>query len=105
MILEARFASEHFIWIELDNVSLISQLDECAMKGKNRFLISYICDNQPNTLEITSDSDTLNGDEAGKYITLANPSKNSTITDIRVVSLHRPNNPNVHPGHYQQPEG
>lgn len=75
------------------------------MKGKNRFLISYICDNQPNTIEISCEDDSLDIEEAQEYIKLANPSKNSAITDIRVVGLHRPNNPNVHPGHYQQPEG
>jgi hypothetical protein len=75
------------------------------MKEKQRFLISYICDNQPNTMEISCESDSLSVDEAEKYIKLANPSKKASITDIRVVGLYRPNNPNVHPGHYQQPEG
>ncbi len=75
------------------------------MKGKTRFLISYICDNQPNTMEVSSDRETLSVEEAEKYIRLANASKNVSITDIRVVGLHHPNNPNVHPGHYQQPEG
>lgn len=75
------------------------------MKGKTRFLISYICDNQPNAMEVSSDRDTLSVEDAEKYIRLANVSQDSSITDIRVVSLHRPNNPHVHPGHYQQPEG
>jgi hypothetical protein len=75
------------------------------MKGKNRFIISYICDNQPNTMEVSVEADYLSVEEAEKYIKQANTSKNAAITDIRVVGLHRPNNPSVHPGHYQQPEG
>ena len=75
------------------------------MKGRHRFLISYICDNQPNTIEMSCDSDSLDMEEAEKHIRLVNKAKSSSITDIRVVSLHRANNPNVHPGHYQQPEG
>ncbi|MDO8345850.1 MAG: hypothetical protein Q7T48_21810 [Cellvibrio sp.] len=75
------------------------------MKKSQRFLISYICDNHPNTLEISSDKDSLNREEALEYIKLANVLKSASITDIRIVGLHRPNNPNVHPGHYQQPEG
>lgn len=75
------------------------------MKKQQRFLISYLCDNQPNTIEISCDKDSLDRDEAEKYIKLANKSQTVTITDIQIVSLHRPNNPDVHPGHYQQPEG
>lgn len=72
------------------------------MKEKSRFLISYICDNQPNTIEISCDADSLDIEEAEEYIKLANPLKNFTITDIRVVGLFRPTNPDVHPGHLNQ---
>lgn len=75
------------------------------MNKQHRFLISYLCNNQPNTIEISSDKDSLNRDEAEEYIHLANSAKSSHITNIQVISLHRPNNPEVHPGHYQQPEG
>lgn len=75
------------------------------MKNQHRFIISYICDNQPNSMEVSSDKDSLTPEEVESYINLAHPSGDSTITDIRIVGLHRPNNPNVHPGHYQQPEG
>ncbi|MEN0039169.1 MAG: hypothetical protein AAGC78_18970 [Cellvibrio sp.] len=75
------------------------------MKKQNRFLISYLCDNQPNTIEISSDKESMDRDEAETYIHLANNIKAGHITDIQVISLHRPNNPDVHPGHYQQPEG
>ena len=75
------------------------------MKKQYRFLISYLCNNQPNTIEISCDKDSLDRDEAEKYIQLANQVKAGAISDIQIISLHRPNNPNVHPGHYQQPEG
>lgn len=75
------------------------------MSKTHRFLVSYLCNNQPNTIEISSESDSMDVSEAEKYIRLANTTKNAAITDIRVVGLHRPNNPEVHPGHYQQPEG
>lgn len=74
------------------------------MKHQNRFLISYICDNQPNTIELSSDSESLDVEEAEKYIRLANTAPSPVITDIRVVGLHRAHD-KVHPGHYQQPEG
>ena len=75
------------------------------MNKKYRFIISYICDNQPNSIEISSEDDSMEVDEAEKYIRLAHSSRDSHISDIRIVGLHRPNNPDVHPGHYQQPEG
>ena len=75
------------------------------MANQRRFLISYICDNQPNTIEISSDAESLSTEDAEKYIKLANKSKTSSITDIRVTGLYTTKNPKVHPGHYQQPEG
>ena len=72
------------------------------MKTQNRFLISYICDNQPSTIELSSDNESLDVEEAEKYIRLANTAPSPAITDIRVVSLHRAKD-HVHPGHYQQP--
>jgi hypothetical protein len=80
-------------------------LKEDYMKTQHRFLISYICNNQPETLEVTSDQDSLDVEEALEYIKLTNVTEAASITDIRIVGLHRPNNPKVHPGHYQQPEG
>lgn len=74
------------------------------MKRPQRFLISYLCDNQPNTIEISSEQDSLDIDEAREHIKLVNTSKAVVITDIRVVGLYRANNPDVHLGYYQQPE-
>lgn len=75
------------------------------MKKQHRFLVSYICDNQPNSMEVSSDKDSLPQGEAEEYIKLAHPQANAKISDVRIVGLHRTNNPDVHPGHYQQPEG
>lgn len=74
------------------------------MKKQYRFLISYFCNNQPNTIEISCDKDSLDQNEAEKYIQLANTAKAGAISDIQVISLHQPNNFHVHSGHYQQPE-
>lgn len=75
------------------------------MKKQCRFLISYLCNNQPNTIEISCNKDSLDRDEAEKYILLANTAKAGAITDIQVISLHRPNNHDVHSGYYRQHEG
>lgn len=75
------------------------------MKKHYRFIISYICNNQPNSMEVSSDKDRLEQDEAEKYIKLAHSAQGDRISDIRIVGLHRPINPDVHPGHYQQREG
>ena len=75
------------------------------MKKQYRFIISYICDNQPNSMEVSSHRETLGREEVERYIKLAHPSTESRITDIQIIGLHHDNNPEVHPGHYQQPEG
>lgn len=75
------------------------------MKKQQRFLISYLCNNQPNTMEISCDKDSLGVEEAEKYIRSINSARTAIITDIRVVGMHHTNNPKVHPGHYHQPEG
>jgi len=76
------------------------------MSRQHRYLISYINDNQPASIEVLSDADTLSIDDARHYITASLQSSNPTpVTDIQIVSIHHPPNPDVHPAHYQQPEG
>lgn len=76
------------------------------MSRQHKYLISYIYDNQPVSIEIFSDADTLSVDDARDYVAASLKSPIPTrITDIQVVSIHHPTNPDVHPGHYQQPEG
>lgn len=73
------------------------------MSAEHRFLISFIVNNQPQTMEAFWNSENLPMSDAENLLRRSYPSAN--ITDIRVTGLHRPNNPEVHPGHYQQPEG
>lgn len=76
------------------------------MSRQHRFLISYINDNQPESIEVFSDADSLTIDDAREYVTASLKSPvPARITDIQVVSIHHSPNPDVHPGHYQQPEG
>lgn len=73
------------------------------MKGMPRFLISFIVDNQPKTIEAFWNAGTLPMEEAENLVRKSFP--NTVITDVQVTSIHHANNPDVHPGHYQQPEG
>ncbi len=70
-----------------------------------RFLISFIVDNEPKTIEHYSDSGALSDEEAELLVRKSVEKPDANITDIRVTGIHHPNNPKVHPGHYQQPEG
>lgn len=73
------------------------------MKKHHRFIISYICDNQPNSMEVSSDSESLALGEAEEYIKLAHLSDSACISDIRIVGFHHPANSDVHSGHYPLP--
>jgi hypothetical protein len=73
------------------------------MKDLPRFLVSFIVDNQPKTMEVFWNSEALPMNEAENLVRKSFP--NSSVTDVQVTSIHHPNNPDVHPGHYQQPEG
>jgi hypothetical protein len=68
-----------------------------------RFLVSFIVNNQPQTMEVFWNSETFPMAEAENLLRSSFP--NSSITDIQITGLHHSNNPDVHPGHYQQPEG
>jgi hypothetical protein len=73
------------------------------MKDQHYFLVSFIVDNQPQTMEVFWNSETLPMADAEDLLRKSYPG--ATITDIQITGIHRPNNPKVHPGHYQQPEG
>lgn len=75
------------------------------MNAKRRFLISYICDNQPNTMEVSRESVSLSLDDAEKIIKLAYPAKSASITNIRVVGSDFPYNFFAHLGHDQHRDG
>ncbi|WP_039913413.1 hypothetical protein [Cellvibrio mixtus] len=75
------------------------------MADQYRFLISFIVDNEPKTIEHYSNNDTLSDEEAETLVRKSVEKSDARITDIRVTGIHHPKNPKVHPGHYQQPEG
>ncbi len=75
------------------------------MADQYRFLISFIVDNQPQTIETYNDNDTLSEDEAEELARKSVEKADAKITDVRVTGIYHPKNPKVHPGHYQQPEG
>lgn len=73
------------------------------MLSDYRFLVSFIANNQPQTMEIFWSSEALPMADAENLVKKSFP--NAQISDIQITGLHRENNPHVHPGHYQQPEG
>jgi hypothetical protein len=75
------------------------------MPTRHKFLISFIVNNQPQTIEILQDADTCPIEKAEILIRESINQPEAVISDIQVTSIHHTNNPNVHPGHYQQPEG
>lgn len=76
------------------------------MKSNQRFLVSYIFKNQPQSLEVNADAETLSPDDVRPYIEAIHSSDSSAkVSDIQVMGIHRPLRPHVHPGRYQQPQG
>lgn len=75
------------------------------MADQYRFLISFIVDNQPQTIETYNDNDKLSEAEVEALVRKSVEKADAKITDIQVTGIYHPKNPNVHPGHYQQPEG
>jgi len=75
------------------------------MSEQHRFLVNFILSNQPQTIEIITDHETLSTEDAESLIRSEIHQPYATITDVQVTGLYRENNPHVHPGHYQQPEG
>ncbi|RYY76291.1 MAG: hypothetical protein EOO52_01900 [Gammaproteobacteria bacterium] len=75
------------------------------MSEQHRFLISFITSNQPQSIEATAASETLSKEDAEVIIRSTIQQPSAPISDIQVVGLHKQKNPNIHPGHYQQPEG
>jgi hypothetical protein len=74
--------------------------------SETRFLISYIVNNQPKSMELSAEADTLSPEDVLPYIKALHISEPLTkISDIQVMGIHRPRRPHVPPGHYQQPEG
>ena len=70
------------------------------MSNSNRFLVSYIIDNQPQSSEIESEADTLSPEQALEMIRAQNPSMASgNITDVQVQPTQQRNEEDTSPGH------
>jgi hypothetical protein len=74
------------------------------MKEEHRFLISYIRNNQPESINITADSGSLSPEAALQHLESLGIDRKE-IFDLQIMGMHHPVRPEVRPGHYQQPEG
>lgn len=76
------------------------------MKSNQRFLVSYLFKNQPQSLEVNANAESLSPDDVRPYIEAIHSSELAgRISDIQVMGIHRPPTPHTLPRHYQQPEG
>lgn len=68
---------------------------------EKRFLVSFIVDDQPTTIEVNSTGDDLTPEQAQAHIQ-AHPSVNADgrISDVRITPIL---NPDSEPGHNYQP--
>jgi hypothetical protein len=77
---------------------------EADMKQEHRFLISYIHNNQPESINITADSSTLSSEDALRHMESLGITRDK-VSDLQIMGMHHPLRLEVRPGHYQQPEG
>jgi hypothetical protein len=77
------------------------------MLKQRRFIISYILNNQPQSIDVQTEAETISEEEARDYISESHgvEEKPANITDIQIIGVYHSNDPDVRPGHYQQPEG
>lgn len=74
------------------------------MTVENRFIISFIADNQPQSRVLTYESETLDPREAEALLKQGFPELEGTkLTDIQVQKRTKPEEGDNIPGHYQQP--
>lgn len=68
---------------------------------EKRFLVSFIVDNQPTTIEVNSTGDDLTPEQARAHIE-AHPEVNAKgrISDVRITPVMHPDS---EPGHNYQP--
>ncbi len=73
------------------------------MSKSNRFLVSYILDNDPKTGEVASDKESLTPAEALDLLTSQDRSlRREQLTDVRVQPLQGRGDNNHEPGHNLQ---
>jgi len=79
---------------------------DAAMAFKNRFLVSYILNNQPKSTEIETEMESLLPEQTRSYLEALHATRGSdSLTDIQVTGLHHPKNRAGSPAHYRQAEG
>jgi len=71
------------------------------MREKHRFLVSYIIDNQPTTMEVQCAAEHLSPEQARAHVEARHDNRPSEhITDIQVTPVLHPDS---EPGHNYQP--
>lgn len=74
------------------------------MNFNQRFLVSYLFKNQPQSLEVNANAESLSADDVRPYIEAIHSSESAgRVSDIQVMGIHRPFTPHVRPQHYQRP--
>ncbi len=74
------------------------------MSKKTLFLISYILDNQPCSVEVEADSEAMTPDQARFYLgSLHTSASPESFTDIQVTRISHPKKDGPTPAHNLQP--
>jgi len=75
------------------------------MNFNQRFLVSYLFKNKPQSLEVNADAEWLSPDDVRPYIEAIHSSESAgRVSDIQVMGLHQAQRPHARPQHYQQPK-
>jgi hypothetical protein len=73
------------------------------MSERNRFLVSYILDNDPATTEVSTDRETLTPEEALELLAAQNPAlKTDKLSNVQVQGLQARDADHRDPGHNLQ---
>ncbi|AYF86742.1 hypothetical protein SA496_11665 [Pseudomonas sp. JS3066] len=74
------------------------------MSTKTLFLISYILDNQPRSVEVESDAEAMTPDQARYYLgSIHTSSSPEAFTDVQVTRISHPKMGGPTPAHNLQP--
>ncbi|MNQ27785.1 hypothetical protein D3C85_410500 [compost metagenome] len=74
------------------------------MTKKTLYLISYILNDQPCSVEVTSDSEAMTPDQARFYLGSLHTSESpESITDVQVTRITHPKKGGPTPAHNLQP--
>ncbi|WP_431033511.1 hypothetical protein [Pseudomonas yamanorum] len=74
------------------------------MSNNERYIISFIVDNQPESRTLGCDRDDLSPDDAQALLKQTFPElRDARLTDVQVQKRTKPDEGDNIPGHYQQP--